>query len=432
MTSRPLWSRGRIRGVRGLVLLAGTVLAVAPLGPPTAVAAPGEGHLRLAHLSPDTPAVDVYLYAAGRRTPQLVLKHVGYGAVSPYQRLEDGTYAVAMRPADAAPASPPVLSTRVRVHAHEAYTVAGLGPYKGLRLKVLRDALTAPAGGVALRVIQASLKRPTVRVTAHDRTLADGLRFPAVTGYRSFRAGATTVRLSGGSGAPLITRLTLSPGTVHTLVVLDGTSGARLLDVRDAAGPSRPPRGGVETGLGGLAGRVAPPAWALSTRLIPLPAAPPLGVPDRRTGPYAGPRALRIPAIGVRTPLEPLGTDARGRLRPPGDPAHAGWFAGGVRPGAVGPAVIAGHVDSRTGPAVFTRLGSLGRGTRILVTDARGRTTAFAVDRVASFPKERFPTREVYGATPDPQLRLITCGGAFDPASGHYRRDVVVFASLTS
>jgi hypothetical protein len=431
MTTRPPWSTGRSRSVRGSVLVAAIVLGVALPGSSSALAAPGDGYLRLAHLSPDTPAVDVYLYASGHGTPRLVLKHVGYGVLSPYQRLQGGTYRVAMRPADAAASSPPVLSTRVRVRAREAYTVAGLGPYKGLTLRILDDTLTAPAGRVAVRVIEASLNRPAVTVTAGRRTLTGDLRFPSVTGYRSMRAGATTVRVTGGSGAPVTSRLTLSAGSVHTLVVLDGTSGPRLLDLRDSAAPGSTPRGAVETGLGGLAGAIAPPRWTASTPLIPLPAGRARGEPAHRTGTYAEPATLRIPAIGVSSPLQRLSTDAHGRLLPPRRPAHAGWFADGVRPGAPGPAVVAGHVDSRTGPAVFTRLGSLRPGARILLTDARGRVTTFAVDRVLSYPKTRFPTEDVYGATPDPQLRLITCGGAFDPESGHYRRDVVVYASLT-
>ncbi|MCO6009851.1 class F sortase [Actinoallomurus purpureus] len=431
MTTRPPWSTCRSRSVRGSVLAAVVVLGVVLPGGSSALAAPGDGYLRLAHLSPDTPAVDVYLYAAGRSTPRLVLKHVGYGTLSPYQRLRSGAYTVAMRPADAAASSPPVLSASVRVHAREAYTVAGLGPYKGIRLRVLEDALTVPAGRAALRVVQASLKRPAVRVTADGRTLAGDLRFPTVTAYRSIRAGATTVRVTGGTGAPVTARLTFPPGSVHTLVVLDGASGPRLLDLRDAATPRRTPRGGVDTGLGGLAGPVPPPRWAASARLIPLPVTPPAGRPAHRTEAYADPVALRIPAIGVRTALERLSTDAHGRLRPPRDPARAGWFGDGIRPGAAGPAVIAGHVDSRTGPAVFTGLGALRPGARILVTDARGRVAVFTVDRVRSYPKTRFPSEDVYGATPDPQLRLITCGGAFDPASGHYRRDLVVYASLT-
>ncbi|GAB3981563.1 hypothetical protein GCM10029978_082840 [Actinoallomurus acanthiterrae] len=476
MTTRPPQPSGRSLIVRGSVLVAVTVLGVALPGSSSALAAPGDGYLRLAHLSPDTPAVDVYLYAAGRTTPRLVLKHVGYGDLSPYQRLSGGAYTVAMRPADAAASSPPVLSARVRVRAREAYTVAGLGPYKGITLRVLDDALAVPPGRSALRVIEASLKRPTVTVTADDRPLADGLRFPAVTGYRPMRAGTTTVRVTSGSGKPLTARLSLRPDSIHTLVVLDGPSAPRLLDLRDATAPRRTPRGSVETGLGGLAGLadpVAPPPWAASARLIPLPAGPspeasPTGVPSPdapssrvpspgvptpdapsrrvplpgvlpaagepggRTGAYAEPVMLRIPALGVRTVLERLSTDRDGRLQPPREPARAGWFGDGIRPGAPGPAVIAGHVDSRTGPAVFTGLGSLRPGDRIQVTDARGRVVAFTVDRVRSYPKTEFPTEDVYGATPDPQLRLITCGGAFDPASGHYRRDVVVYASLAS
>ena len=127
MTTRPPQPSGRSLIARGSVLVAVTVLGVVLPGSSSALAAPGDGYLRLAHLSPDTPAVDVYLYAAGRTTPRLVLKHVGYGDLSPYQRLSGGAYTVAMRPADAAATSPPVLSARVRVRAREAYTVAGPG-----------------------------------------------------------------------------------------------------------------------------------------------------------------------------------------------------------------------------------------------------------------------------------------------------------------
>jgi hypothetical protein len=494
MNTRPPQPSGRSLFGRGSVLVAVTVLGVALPGSSSAFAAPGDGYVRLAHLSPDTPAVDVYLYAAGRTTPRLVLKHVGYGDLSPYQRLSGGAYTVAMRPADAAASSPPVLSARVRVRAREAYTVAGLGPYKRIRLEVLDDALAVPPGRSALRVIEASLKRPAVTVTADDRPLADDLRFPAVTAYRPMRAGKTTVRVASGSGAPLMARLSLRPGSIHTLVVLDGPSAPRLLDLRDATAPRRTPRGSVETGLGGLAGLagpVAPPPWAASAQLLPLPGgppaeAPPTGVPPTenpssgnlspgvpssrvplpgvlppaapaeappaavrpaageppaalppaapptgsRSGAYAEPVMVRIPTLGVRTILERLPTDRDGHLQPPRDPARAGWFGDGILPGAPGPAVIAGHVDSRTGPAVFTGLGSLRPGDRIQVTDVKGRVVAFTVDRVRSYLKTEFPTEDVYGATPDPQLRLITCGGAFDPPSGHYRRDVVVYASL--
>jgi sortase (surface protein transpeptidase) len=137
---------------------------------------------------------------------------------------------------------------------------------------------------------------------------------------------------------------------------------------------------------------------------------------------------LRIPSIGVRTTLERLGVDAQGELAPPQDPDRAGWFAAGVRPGDPGPAVIAGHVDSRTGPAVFTHLGAVRPGAEVVVTDARGAVVRFLVDAVRSYPKSRFPTSDVYGATPDAQLRLITCGGDFDRGTGHYVANVVVYA----
>lgn len=143
------------------------------------------------------------------------------------------------------------------------------------------------------------------------------------------------------------------------------------------------------------------------------------------------PVLVSIPAIGVRSSLERLGVDGRGELVAPSDPNRAGWFAAGVRPGDPGPAVIAGHVDSRTGPAVFTRLGELRPGARVTVTDARGGSASFVVDGVRTYPKSGFPTGDVYGPTPDAELRLITCGGDFDHAAGHYTANVVVFAHRT-
>jgi sortase (surface protein transpeptidase) len=137
---------------------------------------------------------------------------------------------------------------------------------------------------------------------------------------------------------------------------------------------------------------------------------------------------LDLPSIGVHTPLDRLEVDGQGQIVPPQDPNRAGWFAGGVRPGDPGPAVIAGHVDSRTGPAVFTRLGELRTGAVVVVADVGGVTVRFVVDGVKSYPKDMFPTGDVYGPTPDAQLRLITCGGAFDQATGHYVANVVVFA----
>ena len=142
------------------------------------------------------------------------------------------------------------------------------------------------------------------------------------------------------------------------------------------------------------------------------------------------PRRLRIPTIGVDSWLQILGRNADGTVEVPLEWEVAGWFGQGPAPGERGPAVILGHVDSRTGPAVFYRLRELQQGNEILVEHAQGRVTKFLVDRVEQFDKNRFPTRAVYFPTLKPELRLITCGGDFDPISGHYRDNIIVFASL--
>jgi LPXTG-site transpeptidase (sortase) family protein len=106
----------------------------------------------------------------------------------------------------------------------------------------------------------------------------------------------------------------------------------------------------------------------------------------------------------------------------------AGWYTGSPRPGAVGSAVIAGHIDSKAGPGVFFRLSSLRPGDRVYVRRADGTLTAFRVTAVHAYPKDSFPTAAVYGATPDSELRLVTCGGTFDYATGSYLSNTVVYA----
>jgi sortase (surface protein transpeptidase) len=120
--------------------------------------------------------------------------------------------------------------------------------------------------------------------------------------------------------------------------------------------------------------------------------------------------------------------DGSGALVPPEDVTTAGWFAQGAAPGDAGPAVLAGHVDSVAGPGVFFRLRSLVPGDPVLVTRADGSVVRFTVTRVARYPKTAFPTGEVYGPTADAELRLVTCGGAFDRAARSYVDDVVVYA----
>jgi sortase (surface protein transpeptidase) len=148
----------------------------------------------------------------------------------------------------------------------------------------------------------------------------------------------------------------------------------------------------------------------------------------RRPARPARPTRIVIPAIGVNAPLIALGLDRSGALSVPARFDQAGWWAGGARPGERGPAVIAGHVDSKTGPAIFYRVPKLHRGEHVIVRRRDGTSVRFTVRRRAHYSKARFPTRRVYGPTRRPELRLITCSGVFDRSSGHYLDNTVVYA----
>jgi Domain of unknown function (DUF4397) len=246
------------RWLSGLALVAsGALIALtAAAGPAAATAhAPassGYGWVRLAHLSPNTPPVDVYLYSYGKPNAMIVLHHVSYGTVSPYERVPHGEYTVAMRGVGASPSSTPVLSNNLMVHPGHAYTVAGMGPAKALRLQVLDDRLTTPKGKSLVRVIQASLKEHHVTVRAGRATLASNLAFANVTSYGTDRPGTWMVHAKGGTES-WAGQVRLTPGTIHTLVVLDSSSGLSVTDLMDAAGSAVMPNGGAGTGLGGTA-----------------------------------------------------------------------------------------------------------------------------------------------------------------------------------
>jgi sortase (surface protein transpeptidase) len=170
-----------------------------------------------------------------------------------------------------------------------------------------------------------------------------------------------------------------------------------------------------EPAVPGTGGAPAPPASATSLARAPSP-----------------PVRIAIPAIGVSAAVVRLGLEADGSLQVPGDFDVAGWFTGGPAPGETGPAVIAGHIDSRRGPAVFYRLRELRPGQEIAVGRRDGSSVRFTVDGVAQYPKDAFPTRAVFGPSPDPLLRLITCGGDFDRSRRSYRDNVVVTARLVA
>ena len=141
------------------------------------------------------------------------------------------------------------------------------------------------------------------------------------------------------------------------------------------------------------------------------------------------PVRLEIPRIHVATSLDRLGRAADGTVEVPSRWDVAGWYGLGPRPGDPGSAVILGHVDSTRGPAVFYRLRELRPGDEIDISRADGSSVRFVVERTAQYLKTRFPTDEVYYPTLAPALRLVTCGGQFDFATGHYRSNIIVFAT---
>lgn len=170
-------------------------------------------------------------------------------------------------------------------------------------------------------------------------------------------------------------------------------------------------------------------------RLLPVPkpaAVAALAAQPRALAARQMPRPVRIiiPAIGVSAAVIPLRLNRNRTLQVPTRWGQAGWFIGGPEPGENGAAVIAGHVDSKSGPAVFFRLRALRPGDQIKVVLKGGAAVKFVVRSKRAVPKKRFPTQLVFGKTKAPTLRLITCDGRFDGSTGHYVDNLVVFASL--
>lgn len=192
--------------------------------------------------------------------------------------------------------------------------------------------------------------------------------------------------------------------------------------------PPRPPSSPAETTQRGVA--VAKPPVAAGAN-----AGPARFTAQVRPLPASQPTRIRIPAIDVASPVNRVGLDPDGTIHvPQPGPRYdeAAWYTGSSTPGERGASVIIGHIDSVTdGPSVFFRLGALRAGDRVTVTRNDGTTAVFTVDRVEAYPKDHFPTLAVYGNTPRAELRLITCGGSFNEATGHYRRNIVVYAHLT-
>ena len=263
MTRSPRRTARQLR-LAGVVAFVAAAAGLAFTGSPAgAVASPS--YVRLAHLSPDTPKVDVYMTSYTRPDWKFLLKGVGYGAVSPYQRVQPDRYAVSMRPAGAPASSPPVLSTNLNAAPGKAYTVAGVGPYAALGLTVLNDDLTLPSAGQArARVLNGSARAKTVSVTAQNGpTVTDGVGFAKTTPYSAVPAGKWTLQVASTAQPDLeaTSAVTLSAGDVYSLVVLDaGDGGLTLATHPDAVSAAVTPSGSIETGGGGTAG-VHLPVW---------------------------------------------------------------------------------------------------------------------------------------------------------------------------
>jgi len=179
-----------------------------------------------------------------------------------------------------------------------------------------------------------------------------------------------------------------------------------------------------------LAGGPPTAAPASVSKAVPKAPAQPDEVfhSDRSYATVAEPVRLRISALEVDSKVEKLGLQRDGSIAVPGRTDVAGWYEYGPRPGEPGPSVILGHVDSTAGPGIFFDLYRTKPGTLIRVDRADGSAVTFKITRVARVPKVQFPTDLVYAATLDPTLRLVTCGGSFDPARRSYRDNVIAFA----
>jgi hypothetical protein len=439
-----------------------------------AAAAEETGSIRVAHLSPDTPAVDVAVapLLPGSDEPLTdpgtdLVTGLSYGSVSDVARLAPGAYAVSVRAAGSARTVPPVLSTRVDVPAGAARTVSLSGRFASLALHPLSDDFSPPPPGSArVRVLAAAGAAPALDVAVRGGSvLATALPFGAAGEPRTVPAGDGTLTVDRGSGAAAAVPVSFAAGSVVTLLVLDAPDGGLTVrPVLDAAGPAVVPAAGVEAGTGpvpgppaalavaaavvaalGAAGRrrrvllavtglavasgvclATPSAGAAAAAGRSVVMAPVAGQPV--AGQPAAPVRLVVPAAGVDAVLTGAGLDPAGALVPPDDPAVAGWYTGGPVPGETGPAVIAGHVDWAGAPAVFAGLADLGPGAEVLVERADGSTEQFTVTRVVRSAKTDFPAAEVYAPVSGAELRLITCGGAFDRARGSYEDNVIVFA----
>ncbi|MDT7574132.1 MAG: hypothetical protein QOH17_465 [Pseudonocardiales bacterium] len=228
----------------------GLLLALA-----TPALAATDAYVRLAHLSPDTPNVDVYVSSVADPKDSFVVPGVGYGAVSPYRALAPGSYVVSMRGAGAAADSPPVISATVDAKAGQAYTVAGTGLSASLGLTVLTDQLDLPpAGKAAVRCINGAVSASSVDLgQAGKQPWATGVKFATTTPYTDVSLGTWTLHVSAPGKPAVDLPVTIDANSTYSVVLLDKKGAFTAQLIRDSAGSQVVPVGGVETGFGGTA-----------------------------------------------------------------------------------------------------------------------------------------------------------------------------------
>ena len=240
----------------GLTALGVAPALAAPVAPTALPAATGnDGWVRLAHLSPDTKAVDIQLTALSGGSSLIDLKAVGYGVVSDYMMLPVGTYVVSMRPASASSSTKAMIDASIKVEKDKSITVAAFGENSDLKTRVFTDDLTTPeAGASRIRLIQASTVTDAVSVeTTTGLLIAKNAKAGQSTSYASVPAGPWDLQLTA-KGIANTAPINLSNGSVNTLFVLDNSQGGlTVMPVLDSASVGAAPVGGVQTGGGALA-----------------------------------------------------------------------------------------------------------------------------------------------------------------------------------
>jgi len=222
------------------------------------------GYLRLAHLSPDTPKVDVYVSSFGNDGDPTVLHSVGYGGFSPYQRVPAGSYTIAMRLEGTPASDPAVLSTTIQLKAHAAATVFGMGRMANLELVTITRGMELPSTGkTKVRVIQAAMSVPAVdSVTIAGARVANDLGFTEFTDYTPVSGGATTVQAAAGADSAEES-VDLVAGGTYTVVIQDVEPGIGVLPIQDFGAANAMPAGGVDAGLGGSVTGGSADTWAV-------------------------------------------------------------------------------------------------------------------------------------------------------------------------